>query len=91
MYNFVAIIKTGFLKCDFDPQDPCTYGMPTMDDFMVMRNSYNQEKGIRTLDNKSSFLLYYYFLLCAGSVRIFGYNSMHKHTISKIFSPSLEG
>ena len=64
--------------------------MPTIDEFMAMRSSYNQEKGIRTLDNKSSFLLYYYFLPCVGSVRIYS-NNMHKHKISKIFSPSLEG
>ena len=83
-------MKAQLLQCEFDPKDPCTYGMPSIEDFLKMRGSFNQEKDLRSPENKSSFLFYYYFLPSVGSVRIYA-NDMHKHKISKIFSPSLEG
>ena len=64
--------------------------MPTIEDFTKMRSSYDKDKDIRSLDNKSTFLFYSYLLPSVGSVRIYA-NNMHKHTVSKIFSPSLEG
>lgn len=64
--------------------------MPTIEEFISMRGSFNEEKDIRSVENKSCFLFYSYFLPSVGSVRIYA-NNMHKHTVSKIFSPSLEG
>ena len=78
------------MKYPWDPKDPCTYGMPTIEEFTKMRSSYDKDKDIRSLDNKSTFLFYSYLLPSVGSVRIYA-NNMHKHTVSKIFSPSLEG
>jgi len=64
--------------------------MPSIEEFIAMRGSYTKDKDIRSLENKSCFLFYSYFLPSVGSVRIYA-NNMHKHTVSKIFSPSLEG
>ena len=64
--------------------------MPTIEDFTKMRSSYDKDKDIRSLDNKSTFLFYSYLLPSVGSVRIYA-NNMHKHTVSKKNSPSLEG
>ena len=79
-----AIVKAKILQCEFDPKDPCTYGVPSIEDFIKMRGSYNQDKDIRTPENKTCFLFYSYFLPSVGSVRIYA-NNMHKHKISKIF------
>ena len=64
--------------------------MPTIEDFTKMRSSYDKDKDIRSLHNKSTFLFYSYLLPSVGSVRIYA-NNMHKHTVSKKNSPSLEG
>ena len=53
---FLGIIKAEILQCKFDHQDPCTYGMPAIEEIMTMRGSYNQEIDIRTLENKSCLL-----------------------------------
>ena len=51
----LAIVKAKILQCEFDPKDPCTYGVPSIEDFIKMRGSYNQNQDIRTPENKTCF------------------------------------
>ena len=68
MCIFLGIVKGGVLKQAWNQKDPCTYGMPTIEEFTRMRSSYNKENDIRSIDNKVPFCS---ILICYQVLEVF--------------------
>ena len=67
-----------------------TYGMPSMETFLKLRNGYNKAKGFDSDENSGTVIFFKIFMTCCGSRHIYS-DKYHSSNISELYTPSQEG